>query len=71
MARMARDGYALMKMLRGETDEALAALPAVALTAYARAEDRAQALAAGFTAHLSKPVDPHELVAAVSRLSVN
>jgi len=43
-------------------------VPALALTAYARAEDRARALNAGYQAHLAKPVDLRELVAVVSRL---
>ena len=37
-------------------------IPAIALTAYARPEDRAKALAAGFRAHLSKPLDPESLL---------
>ena len=54
------DGYGLLRRLRalpaGER------LPAIALTAYARPEDRAKALAAGFRAHLSKPLDPEMLL---------
>jgi signal transduction histidine kinase/CheY-like chemotaxis protein len=54
------DGYGLLQRLRrlpeGEH------LPAIALTAYARPEDRARALAAGFRAHLSKPLDPANLL---------
>ena len=45
-------------------------IPAVALTAYAREEDRAQAIAAGFQSHLPKPVEPTELVAVIARLAV-
>jgi CheY-like chemotaxis protein len=52
------DGYALLNRLRA----LYADLPAVALTAYARATDRDRALAAGFQQHVIKPVDPHELV---------
>ena len=44
-------------------------VPALALTAFAREEDRAKALGAGFTAHLAKPVDPAALVAAVQALA--
>jgi CheY-like chemotaxis protein len=41
-------------------------LPAIALTAYTRPEDRAKALAAGFRAHLSKPLDPEKLLKEIS-----
>ena len=43
-------------------------VPAAALTAFARAEDRTRALQSGFEMHLAKPVDPGELVAAIARL---
>jgi CheY-like chemotaxis protein len=43
-------------------------LPALALTAYGRSEDRVRALAAGFNLHLGKPVNPAELVLAVASL---
>jgi signal transduction histidine kinase len=58
------DGYGLLRRMRnlpaGET------LPAIALTAYSRPEDRAKALAAGFRAHLSKPLDPESLLREIS-----
>ena len=58
------DGYGLLQRLRrlpeGEK------IPAIALTAYARPEDRARALAAGFRAHLSKPLDPESLLKEIS-----
>lgn len=60
------DGYSLLREVRtthGNTD-----IPAIALTAYARPEDRARALAAGFTAYVAKPIDPGFLVALVSKL---
>lgn len=61
------DGYELIKNLRnlpgGKT------VPAVALTALARSEDRARALKAGFQMHVAKPVDSHELVAVVNNLA--
>ena len=44
-------------------------MPAIALTAFARAEDRERAIASGFQAHLAKPVEPTELVAAVANLA--
>jgi len=43
--------------------------PAVALTAFARSEDRQRAMMAGFDLHLAKPVEPGELVAVVNRLA--
>ena len=43
-------------------------MPAVALTAYGRADDRTRALSAGFSMHLPKPVDPVELVTVVASL---
>jgi CheY-like chemotaxis protein len=44
-------------------------MPAAALTAYARSEDRARALRSGFQIHLTKPIDPGELMAAVATLA--
>ena len=44
-------------------------MPAAALTAYARAEDRMKALQSGFQMHLAKPVDPAELIVAVAVLA--
>jgi CheY-like chemotaxis protein len=41
-------------------------VPAIALTAFARSEDRLSALEAGFSAHISKPVEPSELIATVA-----
>ena len=58
------DGYGLLKRLRGLP--AGARIPVIALTAYARPEDRAKALAAGFRAHLSKPLDPESLLREIS-----
>ena len=55
------DGYSLIRRVR-EWEEARGAyIPAVALTAYGRVEDRVRALKAGFQMHVSKPVDPAEL----------
>ena len=54
------DGYALLDAIRSKT--AHRTLAAVAVTAFARPDDRNRALAAGFQAHISKPVDPSELV---------
>jgi len=59
------DGYGLLRRIR-EGNGPAAAVPAVALTAYAREDDRRRAIAAGFSAHLSKPVDAAELVRAIA-----
>ena len=61
------DGYSLIRRVRS-MESNCRDLPAVALTAYARAEDRARALTAGFQAHVTKPVEAAELVAAVAGL---
>jgi PAS domain S-box-containing protein len=58
------DGYGLLRRLRSLPEGEH--IPAIALTAYARPEDRAKALAAGFRAHLSKPLDPENLLREVS-----
>ncbi len=60
------DGYALIRKLRMLPPESGGQVPAIALTAYTRAKDRAHALAAGYTAHVCKPVDPQELLTAVA-----
>jgi CheY-like chemotaxis protein len=62
------DGYALIGRIRARGAAAGGDVPALALTAYARADDRARAIAAGFQMHIAKPVDPSELGAAVARL---
>ena len=62
------DGYDLIKQVRSSTVPAVRDVPAAALTAFARSDDRAKALQSGFEMHLSKPVDPGELVAAVASL---
>jgi CheY-like chemotaxis protein len=61
------DGYALMRELRGRPD--VHRIPAAAVTAYARAEDRRQALLAGYQMHVAKPIEPSELVAVVASLA--
>lgn len=61
-----RDGYDLIRQVRSRV--AAKVLPAVALTAFARSEDRRRALLAGFQTHVAKPVDPAELVAVVASL---
>ena len=59
------DGYSLLQRANAERDGA-APLPAIAVTAYARTADRRRALEAGFRAHLAKPIEPSDLVAAVA-----
>ena len=58
-----QDGYTLIRELRSK--QQWQRLPAVAVTAHARPEDRQTALAAGFDRYLSKPLDPHTLLALV------
>jgi CheY-like chemotaxis protein len=63
------DGYEFVRRLRQLPREKGGRIPAVALTAYARAEDRRKALLAGFQNHAAKPVDPQELVVVVANLA--
>jgi signal transduction histidine kinase/CheY-like chemotaxis protein len=62
------DGYKLIRRIRAMTG-LNALIPAIALTAYARIEDRVKAIHAGFQLHLAKPVEPIELVAMVHSLA--
>jgi CheY-like chemotaxis protein len=62
------DGYQLMRTVRAGEDKA-GRIPAVALTAFARAEDRKRALLAGYQAHLAKPFDVAELVLVAADLT--
>ncbi|HZS47888.1 MAG TPA: ATP-binding protein [Blastocatellia bacterium] len=59
------DGYSLIRKVRQLDDNYAAQVPAIAVTAYAGEKDRKQLLRAGYQAHLSKPVEPSELVATV------
>ncbi|HEX8559694.1 MAG TPA: ATP-binding protein [Pyrinomonadaceae bacterium] len=63
------DGYSLIGRVRERDARRGARTPSVALTAYAREEDRARSLSAGFDAHLAKPVEPAELLAVVAELA--
>jgi PAS domain S-box-containing protein len=63
------DGYALMRQIRTLGDPEKSGVPAVALTAYARLEDRMAAIQAGFQNHLPKPVEPAELLTVLSSLT--
>ena len=63
------DGFELIARLRKSANQAIRRIPAAALTAFARSEDRTKALRSGFEMHLAKPVDPGELVASVATLA--
>ncbi|RUT02895.1 hypothetical protein DSM106972_058150 [Dulcicalothrix desertica PCC 7102] len=62
------DGYSFMRHIRKSSQEASGQIPAIALTAYAGELDQRQAMSVGFQRHLSKPVDPEQLVEAVLTL---
>jgi len=62
------DGYALIRSIRVQEAQHGRAIAAVALTAYARLEDRRKALSAGFQMHVPKPIDGDELIAVVARV---
>jgi signal transduction histidine kinase/DNA-binding response OmpR family regulator len=63
------DGYSLIRLVRSLPPEQGGNVAAAALTAYARSEDRVRALAAGYQTHVTKPVEPAELVAVVASLA--
>ncbi|MEK6303814.1 MAG: ATP-binding protein [Acidobacteriota bacterium] len=63
------DGYELMRRVRALPAERGGRIPAVALTAYARVEDRMKALAAGFQMHVPKPVEPAELLTVLASVT--
>jgi PAS domain S-box-containing protein len=63
-----KNGYELMAEIRALPLESGGLLPAIALTAYARTEDRLRALTAGFQVHLAKPIQPRELARAIAGL---
>ena len=63
------DGLSFIKRVRGLPREENGRVPAVALTAYARLEDRTKALRSGFNAHVAKPIDPNELFAVMGSLA--
>ena len=64
-----QDGYELVRRIRASIAPAIASIPAAALTAFAREEDRQHALRAGFQMHLTKPVDARSLIQAVATLA--
>ena len=63
------DGFELLRRVRSLGQTGGGKLPAIALTAFARSEDRTRALRAGFLAHVAKPVEPSELVATVASVA--
>ena len=62
------DGFSLIRRVRALTPAPSASVPAIALTAYARLEDRTRALLCGFSVHAAKPIEPAELVVMVAAL---
>jgi CheY-like chemotaxis protein len=67
MPRM--DGFGFIARVRRHANPRLRQVPAAALTAYARSEDRVKALRAGFQIHLAKPIDPAELATTIAALA--
>jgi hypothetical protein len=63
------DGYTFIRRVRQLPPESGGRTPAVALTAYSRAEDRMRALLSGYQMHLPKPIQPQELVATLALLT--
>jgi PAS domain S-box-containing protein len=63
------DGYSFIRKVRTLSDEKLKDIPAVALTGFARAQDRMRALSSGFQNHVAKPVEPDELVTVIASLT--
>jgi CheY-like chemotaxis protein len=66
IAMPVRDGYEFIRRLRSHPDTDIARIPAIAVTAHARAEDRRRALSSGFQRYIAKPVDPARLIEAVA-----
>jgi CheY-like chemotaxis protein len=64
-----QDGYALIRQIRSSGAGRIATIPAAAVTAHARDEERRQALAAGFHLHLAKPFEPGQLMRTVQALA--
>jgi CheY-like chemotaxis protein len=63
------DGFSFIRKVRALPKSDGGKIPSLALTAFAREEDRTRALSAGYTTHIGKPVDPDALVAAVANLA--
>ena len=69
IAMSGEHGYDLIHAVRTLAVEQGGRVPALALTAYVRPEERERALAAGYTRHLAKPIDPIDLASAVAQLA--
>jgi signal transduction histidine kinase/ActR/RegA family two-component response regulator len=70
VAMAGEDGYSMMRAIRGLPDGSGADMRAVAVSAYARQEDRQRALSAGFNDHVAKPVEPDDLFEVIDRVWV-
>lgn len=66
-----RDGYEFIRDVRKLDPSSGGAIPAIALTAFARSTDRTRAMLAGYQAHMAKPIDPQELVATIKSLALH
>jgi CheY-like chemotaxis protein len=64
-----KDGYAFIRDLRALPTDRGGRIPAIALTAFGTAKDRARALSAGYAAHVAKPVEPATLAGAIAHLA--
>ncbi|WP_346293186.1 GAF domain-containing protein [Sphaerothrix gracilis] len=64
------DGYALLQQIRALPNTKGGSIPAIAVTAFAREEDRQRALAQGFQHHVAKPIEPQDLVSAIAQLAI-
>ncbi len=69
IAMPGEDGYSLISKVRRLSREEGGDIPAIALTAYARVDDRLHTIAAGYQTHLAKPADPSQLIATVASLA--
>ena len=63
------DGYNLIEQVRNDEADRGDHMPAIALTAYARTQDRIRAIAAGYNTHVAKPIEIRELVTVVKCLT--
>ncbi len=66
-----RDGYEFIRDVRALAPDIGGRTPAIALTAFARSEDRTRAMLAGYQVHMSKPIEPHELIATIKSIASN
>jgi CheY-like chemotaxis protein len=69
VAMPGEDGCSFMRRVRASADPRVSLIPAAAVTAHARDDERRDVLAAGFHAHLVKPIEPGELARAVGMLA--